>query len=201
MKYKDTQNLGKEMNRLEEMKLREKLIASITQCIHVDFEHAQYRFFGPGLGIGTSVWDALDDALFNLAETRHGALSDIADNEHVLAAFEQLMQEYKQSKNYAILPRLYWNSDKETDYSLDFDLVQESRCVEVEPEQNLEDGITIIDGYILDLDSAQYKAIPSEIKQKIQRDIDNCEHYVYIDLDEQEIRDLLADYEDDLAAQ
>lgn len=177
---------------------KQELLKSIKSCISVDFEHAQYRR-GQGLGIGSSVFAALDDALFMLAE--NGNDDELANNEYVVAAFEQLMSEYQGSGDVCVIPRLRCKIEGSTAYySVEFERIEAARLREAEVEQEWAEGITIIDGNVLDLDDERYDVIPADDRRKIRQAIEESEHYFYIDVDLREVKLLLLDFAEEQAS-
>ena len=177
-------------------KQKQALIDNIKSCISIDFEHAQYRR-GQGLGVGSSVFAALDDALYMLSE--NGNDDELADNEFVIAAFEQLLNDYQGSGNFCVIPRLYWRSGNPNAYDVSFESVMDSRIKETEFDQDWVNEETTIDSLVLDIDDERYDVIPADIRRKIRADINESEHYFYIDFDAREVRELLLDYTEGLA--
>lgn len=173
-----------------------KLIERLKRCIFVDFEHAQYRLAGPGVGIGSSVRDALDDALFNLAETRHGALSNFAENKYVVAAFEQLIAEHSDSQDEGIGYRIYWTSERPTEFDMQVETINFDRALSFAIDE--QDDVQIFDGLVWSADDLP-EEIPDDIRRKINDSIQSDEHFFYVDIDEQEIQDLLIDYAEERA--
>lgn len=175
---------------------KQTLVNNIKTCISIDFEHAQYRM-GVGLGCGSSVFAALDDALFMLSE--NGNDDELADNEFVITAFEQLLNDYQGSGNFCVIPRLCWRSSNPNDYDVSFESVIDSHVREAELDQDWSNEETTIDGLVLDLDDERYDVIPADTRRKIRADIAESEYYFYIDFDAREVRELLLDYAEELA--
>jgi hypothetical protein len=152
-----------------------------------------------GLGCGSSVFAALDDALFMLAE--NGNHDELADNEFVVEAFMQLMSEYQGSGDVCAIPRLYCKIEGSTaDYSVEFERIEAARLREAEVEQDWSEGVTIIDGNVLDINDERYDVIPADDRRKIRQSIEESEYYFYIDVDLREVKELLLDFAEEQAS-
>ena len=180
MNYKQIMKLGKEMNKLNVVKEIKNSV------IHIQFENAQYMHKSAD-GVGSDVYSALDDALFNLPNHAPDELTQ---------ALEQLMQEYSGSNNYVVLPQIYCKiSGSTASWSIDYKEIHAAELREAEVMQNWKDEETIIDGSVLDLDDEQYSVIPGSVRKEIQDEIDNCEFYCYVVFDYQKLFDILLSYE------